>query len=390
MHAAACHYRFYAMAMLVLSSPSNANPHSDGESGACRDYRKKSSKCNEFKAAGQCNSAWGCDWTCGKCHLPSGWQSKKAGERYQKYLFDDYETVRYGNWWLSYAYAAGGYATIVVPTMCKRLERLRLLVTTVSQYGCVREVLISSRRPCVDLVQAALRGASTGNATLRVIDMGEWDSIYGPASRFLASRYATGNVLVHIDDDELPCEQQVCTLAARALKEPIGIYGHHKRQCDETGYYMRGNAKRLRNLARANYTVILTLFAATSRAFNDAFIRHFDQYATLLASTHGNGEDIAYSHFLRRFYGRLPSFVQKSQCGHWEVNGTDVWAASSAKLNDNVGMSAMRVHYKLRMKLCQQFWARLAWTTPLPKLGQKFARLVPLYRQDDGPPLADT
>jgi len=182
-----------------------------------------------------------------------------------------------------------------------------------------------------------------------LVNMGDWDRIYGPASRFLAAQKARGHVIVHLDDDELPCERQVCGLAAAALKEPIGIYGHHKRKCNAIkGYRAAGNPK-----ARINYApfdVLLTLFASTSRAFNDIFVRNFDRYALALASARGNGEDIAYSHFLLQHFNRTPTYIPRENCWTWQVNGIVVenYTDGFSHLNDRSGISARTWHYNTR------------------------------------------
>ena len=333
----------------------------------CRDFRLKPGVCAKRKAEGKCNE-WGCDRTCGNCML----HGLKLTDRRSAAipLYDDYDVVRNGDWWVRYAYAMGRYTTVVVPTMCKRLERLQLQVHKVLRMPCVYEVMIATRSPCVEAATAALRTVNTRNhsdegqhiAFLTIADLTTWDQVYGPAGRFLAAQQAAGSVLVHLDDDELPCERQVCMLAARALKRPIGIYGHHKRRCDHRGYTNVGDPRRKSAYAHSPYNVILTLFAATSRAFNDAFVRHFDHYSAVLMNTHGNGEDIAYSHFLQSFFNVTPTFVQKEPCYRWDVNGTDVYARGASKLHDDVGMSSSKRHYKLRKQLCKNFWEHALWS----------------------------
>jgi len=333
-----------------------------------------------MKAEGRCNE-WGCDWTCGRCHLPNYRPMRLETMKLVKdFPFDDFDTVRKGDWWLSYAYLTGGFTTVVVPTLCKRLDRLKLLADNLGNMSCVREVMITTAGPCVAQVHDMLRLTTPQAANMTTVaDMGEWDTIYGPASRFLAARRASGTVLVHLDDDEFPCERQLCLLAAKALKEPIGIYGQHKRTCnEEKGYQIRGDMRRPYAWARAKFNVLLTLFASTSRAFNDAFVRHYDNYATTLASTRGNGEDIAYSHFLLRFYNRTPTFVQKYPCNRWEVNGTSVMSpyfGGFSKLDDHAGMSDRKFfHYMTRRRLCRMLWNRTSWTIAV---GHRAPQLVP-------------
>ena len=159
--------------------------------------------------------------------------------------------------------------------------------------------------------------------------------------------------LVHLDDDEMPCEQQVCRLAKQALIEPVGLYGHHKRICTSVGYMVPASPSDLRRFHKAPFNVLLTLFAATSRFVNDAFVRYFGSYAEPLASTRGNGEDIAYNHFLLRHFNRTPTYVQKAQCGQLIINGTDVYKGGFSKLNDAVGISANQHHYRLRKRMCR-------------------------------------
>jgi hypothetical protein len=321
------------------------------------------SECTTIKAEQRCrkhlemNGISGCNRTCGFCYQPSGWIPTRA----PWFPRSEYkELVSNGDWWQSYGHAHGRYATIVVPTICRRLDRLEFLVKRlITEMQCVGEVMVVARDPCHSMVERMLRNpqlkpslkqaSEERSLAVGLVNMGDWDRIYGPASRFLAAQKARGHVIVHLDDDELPCERQVCGLAAAALKEPIGIYGHHKRKCNAIkGYRAAGNPK-----ARFNYApfdVLLTLFASTSRAFNDIFVRNFDRYALALASARGNGEDIAYSHFLLQHFNRTPTYIPRENCWTWQVNGIVVenYTDGFSHLNDRSGISARTWHYNTR------------------------------------------
>lgn len=346
----------------------------------CADV-ERTPRCRARKRADDCDRP-GCDLTCGKCNVPDGWQKSRA----RWFPVREYKRlVATGDWWLSYGHAEGAYATVVVPTICKRLDRLTLLVQRLSsEMQCVKEVMVVARSPCTNLVTNALRNADQAklrrkNVTHTVVDMGGWDAMYGPASRFLAARNARGTTLVHLDDDELPCERQVCGVAAAALKEPMGIYGHHKRRCSaEKGYHTAGDPRRERNWN--SFNVLLTLFAATSRAFNDMFVRHFDRYALGLASVKGNGEDIAYSHFLLRYFNTTPTYVPRAPCYAWSVNGSLVesYRDGFSHLNDETGISANQdVHYIARRVICRRYWNRSQWDGRIKGRKEKDLVLVP-------------
>jgi len=294
--------------------------------------------------------------------------------------FDDFDTVRKGDWWLSYAYLTGGFTTVVVPTLCKRLDRLKLLADNLGNMSCVREVMITTAGPCVAQVHDMLRLTTPQAANMTTVaDMGEWDTIYGPASRFLAARRASGTVLVHLDDDEFPCERQLCLLAAKALKEPIGIYGQHKRTCTEERATKFGAICDGHTLGHAPSSTCCSHYSRRRRvrSTTPSFATN-DNYATTLASTRGNGEDIAYSHFLLRFYNRTPTFVQKYPCNRWEVNGTSVMSpyfGGFSKLDDHAGMSDRKFfHYMTRRRLCRMLWNRTSWTIAV---GHRAPQLVP-------------
>eukprot|EP00900_Chrysochromulina_parva_P021413 jgi/Chrpa1/3905/Chrysochromulina_OHIO_Genome00010631-RA len=320
------------------------------------------SECTTIKAEQRCrkhlemNGISGCNRTCGFCYQPSGWIPTRA----PWFPRSEYkELVSSGDWWQSYGHAHGRYATIVVPTICRRLDRLEFLVKRlITEMQCVGEVMVVARDPCHSMVERMLRNpqlkpslkqaSEERSLAVGLVNMGDWDRIYGPASRFLAAQKARGHVIVHLDDDELPCERQVCGLAAAALKEPIGIYGHHKRKCNAIkGYRAAGNPK-----ARFNYApfdVLLTLFASTSRAFNDIFVRNFDRYALALASARGNGEDIAYSHFLLQHFNRTPTYIPRENCWTWQVNGIVVE-------NYTDGFSHLNDRY-----ICRHQWKKKTW-----------------------------
>ena len=324
---------------------------------ACVD-RREASKCEAKKMNGECNT-WGCDKTCGKCSAleHANAEMKVVGTRSRRSI-----------WWVYQVTRAGGYATVVVPTLCKRVNRLSILVDRLSQMSCIGEVMIVSRPPCINEVKQLLathvermKRIQVQSAPVSVIDMGGWDQLYGPATRFFAAIRARQGILVHLDDDEMPCEQQVCRLAKQALLEPVGLYGHHKRICTSVGYTAPASPSDLRRFHKAPFNVLLTLFAATSRFVNDAFVRYFGSYAEPLASTRGNGEDIAYNHFLLRHFNRTPTYVQKAHCGQLIINGTDVYKGGFSKLNDAVGISANQHHYRLRRRMCRFLWRMPDW-----------------------------
>ena len=346
--------------------------------GSCKDQRPYL-KCRQRKLEGHC-SGWGCDFTCGKCTTSARNTTKLAQQQPRAFAINSRRSL----WWVQHKIRMGGFATVVVPTLCKRVGRLALMVNALRQMHCVGEIMLTTRGLCMRHIRKLqLEEANTsvpctisshgcdkwGNrvssvrdnishplANIVVKDMDEWDLIYGPAARFLAASRARTSVLVHMDDDEIPCEAQVCKLAVRALREPIGLYGYPKqgRVCINKGY----KVIRYKGMP---FNVLLTLFAATSRIFNDAFVRHFSRYAELLVSSKGNGEDLAYNHFLLRYYNRTPTLLRKEECTEWIVNGSDVYEGGYAKLNDAVGMSARANHYRFRKRVCRHLWDRNDW-----------------------------
>lgn len=346
----------------------------------CRDLRR-TDRCLMKKQDGQCNT-WGCDATCGKCGAlqvaMAAAELKMVGQR-----------SRPSTWWVRYVRSQGSYSTAVVPTLCKRLDRLVMLVSKLSSMDCIGEVMVVSRSPCVEQVNQALatsagliaRQARAG-VRIQVVDMGGWDRIYGPAARFFAASRARESVLVHLDDDEIPCEKQVCRVALHALMEPIGLYGHHKRICTSGGYNPPGNPLNTNHWHVAPFNVLLTLFAATSRVVNDAFVRYFSTYAEPLASTRGNGEDIAYNHFLLRHFNKTPTYVRKAACEEVYLNGTDLYEGGFSKLNDEGGISSGRWHYRLRRRMCRHLWALPHWGATGRAGPIKYERLIPA--QEDG------
>ncbi len=339
--------------------------------------RRREGKCAMKKLSGECNT-WGCDKTCGKCsalqQALADAEMKVVGTRSRNSI-----------WWVYQVTRTGGYASVVVPTLCKRVDRLAVLVDRLSMMACIGEVMLVSREPCITEVKHMLithvermqQIEARSVAPVTVIDMGGWDRLYGPASRFFAASRARQSVLVHLDDDEIPCEQQVCRLARQALLEPIGLYGHHKRICTSRGYKSPGDPSNIRWWTKAPFNVLLTLFAATSRHVNDAFVRYFASYAEPLASSRGNGEDIAYNHFLLRHFNRTPTYVPKADCGALFINGSDVYEGGFSKLNDNVGISANLHHYRLRKRMCRHLWALPHWGSHGRIGPHKYYKLVP-------------
>ena len=128
------------------------------------------------------------------------------------------------------------------------------------------------------------------------------------------------------------------------------------------------------------FNVLLTLFAATSRAYNDIFVRHFDRYAKALASVKGNGEDIAYSHFLLKHFNKTPSYVERAPCYTYAVNNTvvETYAKGFSHMNDETGISSnLFSHYTARRIICRRLWNDTRWEWRIKGRKEKDPVLVP-------------
>ena len=230
----------------------------------------------------------------------------------------------------------------------------------------------------IDAAVDRCAGAGASSARLRHLDLVALNARMYVAERFAAAARAANEVVVHLDDDLLPSEELLAALAARVAADVGGgggangtaaaasVYGPTVRQCGAHGYADPGNAATHPVVGgergggggggggggAAVTHAVLTNLAATSRSLCAAFVAAFDErYASLIALTRGNGEDLAFNDFARRAGGAavrvaLPAAVPLGAVAAGVATLDDGRTSGSA-------FYAKAGHYKLRVRICR-------------------------------------
>jgi len=280
--------------------------------------------------------------------------------------------------------------SVVIPTMSSERTRwcLPWLIAELSQgpllHNSKSEILIShgsnesfmmrdeiSRRTIRELQWSLNRRLKVIDphsdgivATRKAFSLSQISHLLGPsvemyaAARYYAAAIAQNEVIISIDDDVLPYPSQIklllelgCSVTREAgfpryeaNVPPPGLHGPQKRYCDLQGYTEprgRGRAPVPRE------GILLTDFAAMSRTLVRRVVADFNEsFGMLMRSEHGNGEDIAFAHAVKRHGGNF-TYVTTVIAGT-SAHGTRVRTAGSA----NSSYSKRHNHYPLRKVIC--------------------------------------
>ena len=207
--------------------------------------------------------------------------------------------------------------TVVIPSF-NRPHNFDISLPYLCAMKSVNEIIISHGQPSSYKIAPKFQHP-------KIKHLKNYNNEYGATQRFFAALKAQNNIIIYLDDDMIPSEDLVNKLALAVQKESIGLYGPLSRRCDKRGYGIKGN------------DTILTPILATSKIFNQSYISHFHWYKDLLRDTHGNGEDLTYNLFLRKYYNTLPT----------KVSGKYYW------LDKSNGYSSKGNHFKIRNKICK-------------------------------------
>ena len=227
-------------------------------------------------------------------------------------------------------------------------------------------------------------GSACDMSKVRHLDLiAENDGLY-VSERFLAGAEARYPVVLHMDDDIRVARQASASLveglhAAVAREEgfpdysdgkgegldgrKFGLYGPQERQCGVHGYSdphnHGGPASFFQNKSVDGApTIVLTKFAATSRAYSRQFARRLrGDYGALMKLTRGNGEDIVFGTALRQRGGVSRQLRPSTDDqGFDEANGgwqpADSHLAAERRETGYTAYSDSPTHFAQRGRIC--------------------------------------
>jgi hypothetical protein len=162
----------------------------------------------------------------------------------------------------------------------------------------------------------------------------ENNKIYGASRRWFNVKYLTNEIYLQVDDDIIPSRFLIFNMYINLLFNYYRntIYGSFKRQCNKNGYF-------LNNIGN-NYDTILTgLMMCKKQLVIDYLNINFNKDKKWLIEHHGNGEDLAFNMFIRKYYNEQPVYI----------------SGSFRELNNSSGYSSMSKHYNERSEFCKKY-----------------------------------
>jgi len=163
----------------------------------------------------------------------------------------------------------------------------------------------------------------------------ENNKIYGGARRWLNVEYIKNDIVLFLDDDLLPSDYLITksylTLLVNYYKNTF--YGIIRRNCNNYGYY--GIDKE-----NNDHDTILTPFLMCKKQLVIDYLNiNFNKDKKWLIEHHGNGEDLAFNMFIRKYYNEQPVYI----------------SGSFKNLDNSSGYSSMSKHYNERSEFCKKY-----------------------------------
>jgi hypothetical protein len=177
------------------------------------------------------------------------------------------------------------------------------------------------------------------------VDDSEAQDKWATMRRFMAYKHARNEILLHLDDDQLPTEQLLHRMLRKYQDDPRQMYGSMKyaRLCDSTGYNApHQNAK---NKGRKLTNFVLTGVSLMSKSTNIAVLNGMKQQARLfklVLKQKGNGEDLLFNDVFIKLFRKFPVAVHGDVL---QLDGKRGFASSAKKGKSN--------HYAMRGQFCK-------------------------------------
>ena len=218
-------------------------------------------------------------------------------------------------------------ASLVIPSY-NRPWNLEKSIPKLVKYKAINEIIILNGHP-------NHRYKNTQNfQKVKVFDDFTNNDKYYAARRYIGmAEKATNDIVITLDDDELPNEQLISNLVKAVQADPSRMYGHLPRTCNQNGYNTKSGK---------DNNMILNPMALEKRIVEAYKNTALSKDQKILKQTKGNGEDILFNHFVKQYTGKDPKVVK----------GKVRFMDSSNGYHDRPS------HYSIRTKLCKRLYAR--------------------------------
>jgi hypothetical protein len=179
------------------------------------------------------------------------------------------------------------------------------------------------------------------------IDESDEQEQWATMRRFMAYRHARNEILLHLDDDQLPTEGLLRRMLRAYHDDPMQMYGSMKyaRLCDSTGYSApHQNHNKLRP-GQTLTNFVLTGVSLMSKATNMAVLQGMKAQGSLfrlVLKQKGNGEDLLFNEVFIKLFRKFPVAVHGDVL---QLDGKRGFASSAKKGKSN--------HYAMRGQFCK-------------------------------------
>ena len=227
----------------------------------------------------------------------------------------------------------------------KRPHNLKKLVPELLTYPLIDDIVVSN-----GLKEKEFKFF---NKRVKIMNDFKIDKLYGAAIRFLKVKYIKNDIVLFIDDDNIPSEDLVNKLyfTIKDNYDKNTIYGAKNRICNSNGYKMLtikkfiSDAKEFFNLNydHSSYNTILTPILMCKASIIYDYLQSDEgwiKYEEWFKKYKGNCEDLSLNKFIETYYNEKPVYV----------NGKYTMLDMS-----NGYSSKIYTHRKIRNNFCKKY-----------------------------------
>ena len=227
----------------------------------------------------------------------------------------------------------------------KRPHNLKKLVPELLTYPLIDDIVVSN-----GLKEKEFKFF---NKRVKIMNDFKIDKLYGAAIRFLKVKYIKNDIVLFIDDDNIPSEDLVNKLyfTIKDNYDKNTIYGAKNRICNSNGYNttsikkFTSDIKEMLNLDydHSSYNIILTPILMCKTSIINDYLNSEEgwiKYEEWFKKYKGNCEDLSLNKFIETYYNEKPVYI----------NGKYI------ELDNNDGYSDIfSNHYKIRNDFCKKY-----------------------------------